>query len=107
MKRKRKYVGKRVGAVLLAVSMIMTMPSQMIVNAATTQTTSSTFNNPVIYSDVPDLDIIRVGKVYYMVSTTMHLSPGCPIMKSTDLVNWEIVNYVYNILDDEDEESDF
>ena len=105
MKRKRKYVGKRVGAVLLAVSMIMTMPSQMIVNAATTQTTSSTFNNPVIYSDVPDLDIIRVGKVYYMVSTTMHLSPGCPIMKSTDLVNWEIVNYVYNILDDEDEES--
>ena len=59
MKRKRKYVGKRVGAVLLAVSMIMTMPSQMIVNAATTQTTSSTFNNPVIYSDVPDLDIIR------------------------------------------------
>jgi beta-xylosidase len=26
----------------------------------------------------------------------MHLSPGAPIMKSYDLVNWEIVNYVFD-----------
>lgn len=62
-----------------------------------------TFTNPVIYSDVPDLDVIRVEDNYYMVSTTMHLSPGMPIMKSKDLVNWEIVNYCYDILDDRDE----
>ena len=62
-----------------------------------------TFTNPVIYSDVPDLDVIRVEDNYYMVSTTMHLSPGMPIMKSKDLVNWEIVNYCYDILDDSDE----
>ncbi len=61
-----------------------------------------TFNNPVLYSDVPDIDMIRVGDTYYMVSTTMHLSPGCPIMKSKDLVNWEIVNYVYDRLGTED-----
>lgn len=61
-----------------------------------------TYTNPFILSDVPDEDVIRVGDTYYMVSTTMHLSPGVPIMKSKDLVNWEIVNYVYDILGDSD-----
>ncbi|MEI3220192.1 MAG: family 43 glycosylhydrolase [Lachnoclostridium sp.] len=56
----------------------------------------------MIYSDVPDMDVIRVGDTYYMASTTMHLSPGVPIMKSKDLVNWEIVNYVYDVLDEGD-----
>ncbi len=62
-----------------------------------------TFSNPNIYLDVPDTDIIRVGNIFYMVSTTMHMSPGCPIMKSTDLVNWETITYVYETLDDSDE----
>ena len=54
--------------------------------------------NPVIYADIPDMSIIRVGNTYYMSSTTMHMSPGVPIMKSTDLINWEIVSYAYNKL---------
>lgn len=37
------------------------------------------YTNPVIFADVPDMDLIRTGNVYYMASTTMHLSPGCPI----------------------------
>ena len=49
--------------------------------------------NPVIFADVPDMSIVRVDKTYYMSSTTMHLSPGVPIMKSTDLVNWKLINY--------------
>ncbi|WP_255702701.1 family 43 glycosylhydrolase [Antarcticibacterium sp. 1MA-6-2] len=59
-------------------------------------------HNPIIHADVPDMSIIRVGNNYYMSSTTMHMSPGLPIMKSSDLVNWEIVNYAYNILGNED-----
>ena len=58
--------------------------------------------NPMIFADVPDLDIIRVDDTYYMVSTTMHFSPGCGIMKSKDLVNWEIVNYAYDEIDEGD-----
>ena len=57
---------------------------------------------PGIASDVPDLDIIRVGQNYYMVSTTMNLVPGVPVMKSTDLVHWEIVNYACNRFPDRD-----
>ena len=33
-----------------------------------------------------------------MSSTTMHMSPGVPIMKSTDLVNWHLINYAYDTL---------
>lgn len=54
--------------------------------------------NPVIWADVPDPSVIRAGDSYYMTSTTMHMNPGVPIMKSKDLVNWEIVNYVYDVL---------
>ncbi len=58
------------------------------------------FSNPVIWADVPDPDVIRVGDDFYMVSTTMHLMPGCPVMKSKDLVNWETVGYVFDTLND-------
>ena len=58
--------------------------------------------NPIIFSDVPDMSMLRVGDTYYMSSTTMHMSPGVPIMKSKDLVNWELVNYAYDTLDDDD-----
>lgn len=58
--------------------------------------------NPIIFADVPDMSMIRVGNVYYMSSTTMHMSPGVPIMKSADLVNWQLVNYVYDTLADMD-----
>ncbi|WP_218009150.1 family 43 glycosylhydrolase [Herbidospora cretacea] len=63
-----------------------------------------THSVPLLRSDVPDISVERVpaaendeGRdLYYMISTTMHLSPGAPIMKSYDLVNWEIVNYVFD-----------
>ncbi|MFB5066164.1 MAG: glycoside hydrolase 43 family protein [Candidatus Wallacebacter cryptica] len=58
--------------------------------------------NPIIWADVPDPSVIRVGDTYYMTSTTMHMNPGVPVMKSKDLVNWEIVNYVYDVLGDDD-----
>lgn len=59
--------------------------------------------NPVIFADVPDMSIVRVDSNYYMSSTTMHMSPGLPIMKSTDLVNWKLINYAYDTLADRDE----
>lgn len=58
------------------------------------------FTNPVIFADVPDVDIIRVDDTFYMISTTMHLMPGAPIMRSKDLVNWEIISYLYDEIKD-------
>ena len=56
--------------------------------------------NPMLWADVPDPDVIRVGDTFYMVSTTMHLMPGAPIMQSKDLQNWQTVGYVFNRLTD-------
>jgi beta-xylosidase len=56
--------------------------------------------NPIIWADVPDPAMVRVGDTYYMSSTTMHMSPGLPIMKSKDLVNWKLVSYAYDTLAD-------
>ncbi len=55
--------------------------------------------NPLIPADYPDPDVIRVGDTYYMVSTTMHFMPGCVILKSYNLADWEIVTYVYETLE--------
>ena len=67
---------------------------------ATVQAQQAT--NPVIWADVPDVAAIRVGDTYYMSSTTMHMNPGLPIMKSKDLVNWELLGYAYDTLVDND-----
>ena len=68
--------------------------------SAQTDQQSKTFVNPVINADAPDVCVCRVGDTFYMVSTTMFLMPGVPIMRSKDLVNWEIISYVYEQRDE-------
>lgn len=58
------------------------------------------FTNPVIWADFPDLSITRSGDDFYLISTTMHLMPGAPIMHSQDLVHWEMASYVFDTLND-------
>lgn len=71
------------------------------INQLSAQSNKAT--NPIIHADVPDAAMIRVGNAYYMSSTTMHMSPGVPIMKSTDLVNWKTIGYAYDTLASMDE----
>ena len=56
--------------------------------------------NPMIWADYPDPDIIRVGDYYYMVTTTMHVMPGGPVMRSRDLVRWQTISYLFDGLHD-------
>lgn len=58
--------------------------------------------NPILKMDYPDPDVIRVDDTYYMVTTTMHFMPGCEILRSYDLINWEHLTYVYDRLDSTD-----
>lgn len=60
--------------------------------------------NPITRTDYPDPDIIRVGDIYYMISTTMYFMPGGVILRSYDLVNWEIATYIFDSLDGTDSE---
>ncbi len=59
---------------------------------------NGTFTNPVLYGDYPDPDIIRVGKDFYLVTTTFVSVPGLEILHSRDLVHWNIAGYAANRL---------
>jgi beta-xylosidase len=57
------------------------------------------FNQPVLWEDLADLDIFRVNDTFYYSASTMHYSPGAPILQSYDLVNWEFVGHSVPTLD--------
>lgn len=84
----------------LLINLTFLLFAATITSSAAVVADKSTFANPMLWADVPDPDVIRVGDDFYMVSTTMHLMPGCPIMRSKDLVNWEVISYVFDTLDD-------
>ncbi|KAI0179557.1 glycoside hydrolase family 43 protein [Hypoxylon sp. FL1284] len=54
---------------------------------------ADSFDNPVIWEDLADLDIFRVDDAYYYSASTMHYSPGAPILRSYDLVDWEYIGH--------------
>lgn len=54
---------------------------------------ADSFNNPVLWEDLADLDIFRVDDAWYYSASTMHYSPGAPILRSYDLVNWEYIGH--------------
>lgn len=52
------------------------------------------FTNPVIYSDYPDNDIsLGPDGAYYYSASNFHYTPGAPILRSEDLINWEPVGH--------------
>jgi beta-xylosidase len=59
----------------------------------------STYTNPVVWQDFADGDIIRVGDAYYYSASTMHYSPGAPILRSYNLVDWEYAGHSVPRLD--------
>lgn len=58
--------------------------------------------NPIINADVPDVSLLRVGDDYYMSSTTCHMTPNVPIMRSKNLVDWELIGYACDVLEKND-----
>ena len=52
-----------------------------------------TYVNPVIHADYSDPDACVVGDDFFMTASSFNCTPGLPILHSTDLVNWEIINY--------------
>ncbi len=57
-----------------------------------------TYINPIIHADYSDPDVIRVEDDYFMVASSFNCAPGIPLLHSKDLVNWEVINYIYTSL---------
>jgi beta-xylosidase len=54
---------------------------------------NGTYRNPIIYADYSDPDVVRVGEDFYLTASSFNCTPGLPILHSTDLVNWTIINH--------------
>ena len=50
--------------------------------------------NPIIPGMAPDPSIIRVENTYYLATSTFHWMPGIQLYKSTDLVNWTLIDNI-------------
>ncbi|MGN0233249.1 MAG: glycoside hydrolase 43 family protein [Bacteroidaceae bacterium] len=81
--------------------MTLSFPSLLAQNVWNPDNGDGTFTNPILWGDWPDPDVIRVGNEFYMSSTSMHYVPGCPILRSKDLVNWSMVGYAVERYDED------
>lgn len=59
---------------------------------------NGTYINPILNSDYSDPDVIRVKDSYYMVASDFHYL-GMQILKSEDMVNWELIAQLYDRFD--------
>ena len=91
----KRYLSKQIGRALFATIACFSFVGTICAQEYAT--------NPNIWADVPDMSLLRVDDWYYMSSTTMHMVPGVPIMRSRNLVDWEIAGYANDVLEDIDD----
>jgi alpha-N-arabinofuranosidase len=51
------------------------------------------YKNPVVPGFHPDPSICRVGRDFYLVTSSFEYFPGVPIFRSRDLVHWKQIGY--------------
>lgn len=54
---------------------------------------NKTYANPIIPGFNPDPSICRVGKDFYLVTSSFEYFPGVPVYHSTDLVHWQMIGH--------------
>jgi beta-xylosidase len=58
------------------------------------------FVNPIIRADYSDPDVIRVGNDFYLIASSFINTPGIPVLRSNDLIHWQIIGYAIENLPD-------
>ena len=56
------------------------------------------YKNPIILQDFSDPDVIRRNDNFYMIASSFNHTPGVPVLKSKNLVDWKIIGYVFDEL---------
>ena len=51
------------------------------------------YQNPIIPGFYPDPSICRVGKDYYLVTSSFEYFPGIPLFHSKVLIHWEQIGH--------------
>ena len=81
---------------LTAISACSEQEKQQVTTPATEQAFTAAnqyYQNPIIHVDYSDPDVVAVNGNYYMTASSFNAAPGLPILHSTDLVNWQLINY--------------
>lgn len=104
MKHKNSSVGRLVRRINLGSRQISILVLGLLTSVCGAQepasaTCPATYSNPLMWEDLPDLEVIRVGDVYYYTASSFHHSPGAPLLRSYDLVHWEYLSHSVPALD--------
>jgi len=51
------------------------------------------YRNPILPGFHPDPSIVKVGRDFYLVTSTFGWWPGLPVFHSTDLVHWRLIGH--------------
>jgi len=87
------------GVALGALAAAAPKPKPELSKAWTPDKGDGTYKNPVLYADYSDPDVIRVGNEFYLVASSFSATPGIPVLRSRDLVNWQLVGHVVDSLE--------
>lgn len=88
------------GAILLAAGALLAarpQPSAPLSKVWNPDNGDGTYTNPVLYADYSEPDVIRAGGDFYLVASSFNATPGIPVLRSTDLVNWQLVGHVLEV----------
>ncbi|MFD2118020.1 glycoside hydrolase 43 family protein [Paenibacillus yanchengensis] len=69
------------------------MSTMPVMNMMSADQGDGTYSNPILHADYSDLDVIQVGDNFYMTASSFSHVPGLPILHSTDLVNWQLIQH--------------
>ncbi|TCC88609.1 glycosyl hydrolase 43 family protein [Pedobacter frigiditerrae] len=82
----------------MKIKLFLTLIFVLLLTISKAQDENGMYTNPILFADYSDPDVIRVKDDYYMVASSFTAFPGIPILHSKDLVNWKIINHVYQKL---------
>jgi beta-xylosidase len=87
-----------VASVFVALGLLAARPTPAAPSVWTPDLGDGRYQNPVLFADYSDPDVVRVGEDYWLTSSSFSHVPGLPILHSRDLVNWELVNHALPVL---------
>jgi beta-xylosidase len=63
--------------------------------AANSSISNVSFTNPVLPGDFADPSVTKVGDTYWATATSSEWAPLFPLLKSANLIDWEMVGHVF------------
>lgn len=64
----------------------------------TTRIPDPVYSNPILNGDWPDPDAVQVDGTYYLIASSFNRAPGLPVLKSSNLVDWEHAGHALRAL---------